>query len=78
MNMVRGNIRIIKYYGAEKHYLRDTIFTATPAMARCSRYSLFQAAFDLLIAFSASVEGSVIEMKPIALIPEDNVVSLKA
>ena len=49
-----------------------------PGMARCSRYSLFQAAFGLPIAFSASVEGSVIEMKPAALIPEDNVVSLKS
>ena len=48
------------------------------AMARCSRYSLFQAALGLPIAFSASVEGSVIEMKPAALIPEDNAVSLKA
>ena len=45
-----------------------------------SLLSLFpiQAALSLPIAFSASVEGSVIEMKPAALIPEDNAVSLKA
>ena len=52
--------------------------TPKPAIARYSRYSLFQAALGLPIAFSASVEGSVIEMKPAALIPEDNTVSLKA
>ena len=39
---------------------------------------LFQAAFGLLIAFSASVEGCVIEMKPAAPVSEDNAVSLKA
>ena len=39
--------------------------------------SLFPA-FGLPIAFSASVEGSVIELKLAAPIPEDNTVSLKA
>ena len=37
--------------------------------------TLFQAVIDLPVAFSASVEGSVIEMKPTAPVPEDNMVS---
>ena len=37
--------------------------------------TLFQAVFGLPIA---SVKGSVIEMKPAAPVPEDNMVSLKA
>ena len=40
--------------------------------------TLFQAAFGLQIAFSASLEGSVIEMKPTAPVLEDNAVSPKA
>ena len=40
--------------------------------------TLFQAAFGLPIAFSESVEGSVIEMKPTVSVPGDNVVSPKA
>ena len=43
-----------------------------------SLFSLFQAEFGLPIAFSASVEGSVIEMKSVAPVPEDNALSLKA
>ena len=43
-----------------------------------SLLTLFQAAFGLAIAFSASVEGSVLEMKPAAPVPEVNAVSLKA
>ena len=39
---------------------------------------LFQVAVGLPIAFSASVEGFVIEMKTTAPVTEDNVVSLKA
>ena len=46
------------------------------AMAR--RFMLFQVAFRVLIAFSASVESSVIEMKPAAPVPEENSVNLKA
>ena len=38
--------------------------------------SLFQVVFDLLITFSASVESSVIEMKPAAPVPVNNAVSL--
>ena len=43
-----------------------------------SLLALFQAAFGLPVAFSASLEGSVIEMKPTAPVPEDNAVSPKA
>ena len=43
-----------------------------------SLFSLFKAAFVLLIAYSASVEGSVIKMKPTAPVPEYNTISLKA
>ena len=70
--------------GPFKHHVHSQFNTCSrretpkPAMARYSRYSLFQAALGLPIAFSASVEGSVIEIKPTALIPEDNAVSLKA
>ena len=46
--------------------------------SNCSLFTLFQAAFDLPIVFSASVEGFVIEMKLTAPVPEDNAVSLKA
>ena len=40
-----------------------------------SLLTVLQVALGLSIAFS---EGSVIEMKPAAPVPEDNVVSLKA
>ena len=43
-----------------------------------SLLTLFQVVFGLLIAFSTSVEGSVIEMKSAAPVPEDITVSLKA
>ena len=47
-----------------------------------SRLELFQAAFGgafgLPVAFSASVEGSIIEMEPVTLSLEDTAVSLKA
>ena len=41
-------------------------------------FTLFQVEFSLLTAFSASLEGSVVEMKPAAPVPVDTVVSLKA
>ena len=41
-------------------------------------FALFQVAFSLPIGFSASLEGSVIEMNPAALAAEDSAVSLKA
>ena len=41
-----------------------------------SLLTLFQVAFGLPIAFSVNVEGSVIEMKPVApAAPEDNAVA---
>ena len=40
--------------------------------------TLFQAAFGLLIAFLANLEGFVIEIKSVAPVAEDNIVSLKA
>ena len=40
--------------------------------------TLFQVVFSLLIAFSTSLDGSIIKMKPVALVPVDTVVSLKA
>ena len=40
------------------------------------RMCLFQIAIGLLIAFSASVEGFVIKMKPAAPVPEDNTIKL--
>ena len=43
-----------------------------------SMLTLFQAAFGIPIAFSASVEGSATEMKPSVPVPEDKAVSLKA
>ena len=43
-----------------------------------SLYTVFQVAFGLPIAFSTSSEGSAIEMKPTAPVPEDTAVSLKA
>ena len=70
--------------GPFKHHVHSQFNTCSrretpkPVMARCSRYFLFQAVLGLPIAFSASVKGSVIEMKPAALIPKDNAVSLKA
>ena len=39
---------------------------------------LFQVAFGLLIAFSTSLESSVIEVKPVAPVPVDTAVSLKS
>ena len=60
------------------------IHSSTRAQERDSKagnaslLSLFQAAFGLPIAFSASVEGSVVELKPAVPVPEDNAVSLKA
>ena len=41
-------------------------------------FTLFEIAFSLLIGFSASLEGSVIKLKPAALVPQDTAVSLKA
>ena len=41
-------------------------------------FTLFQVAFGLLIAFSTSLEGSAIEMKPTAPVSVDTAVSLKA
>ena len=43
-----------------------------------SLFTLFQVAFSLPIAFSTSLEGSVIEMKSAAPFPVDTAVSLKA
>ena len=45
---------------------------------RARFFTLFQIAFSLPIGFSASLEGSVIELKPAALVPQDTAVSLKA
>ena len=52
--------------------------TETPMQAKARCFTLFQVVFSLLIAFSTSLEGSVIEMKPAALFPVDTKVSLKA
>ena len=41
-------------------------------------FTLLQVMFGLPIAFSASVEGFVIKIKPAAPVPEDNAISLKA
>ena len=41
-------------------------------------FTLFQVAFGLLIAFSTSLESSVIEVKPAAPVTVDTTVSLKA
>ena len=41
-------------------------------------YTVFQVAFGLPIAFSTSLEGSAIKMKPAAPVPVDTAVSLKA
>ena len=41
-------------------------------------YFMVKVAFSLLIAFSTSLEGSVIEVKPAAPVPVDTTVSLKA
>ena len=40
-------------------------------------FALFQVAFSLPIGFSASLEGSVIEMNPAALAAEDSALRLK-
>ena len=47
-------------------------------LANSSLFTLFQVAFGLLIAFSTSLEGSAIEMKPAAPVPVDTTVGLKA
>ena len=39
---------------------------------------LFQVVFSLQIAFSANLEGSSIEMKPVTLVPQETTVNLKA
>ena len=49
-----------------------------PAMVPLDAHAIFQAAYGLPIAFSASVEGAVIEMKPATPVPEDNMASPKA
>ena len=49
-----------------------------PTLATARYFTLFQVAFSLLVAFSTSLEGSVIKMKPAAPIPVDTTVSLKA
>ena len=43
--------------------------------ARC--FTLFQVELSLLIAFSTSLEGFVIEMKPSAPVPVDTIINLK-
>ena len=43
-----------------------------------SLLTVFQAAFGLPIAFSASLKGSVMEIKPAGPVSEDNMVSLNA
>ena len=45
-------------------------------MARC--FTLFQLVFSLSIAFSTSLEGSIIEMKPATPVPVDTAVTLTA
>ena len=47
-------------------------------LGNSSLFTLFQIAFGLPIAFSTSLEGSVIEMKPATPVPVDTAVSLKA
>ena len=46
------------------------------AIARC--FTLFQVAISLSIAFSTSLEGSIVEMKPATPVAVDTAVSLKA
>ena len=46
------------------------------AMARW--FTLIQVVFNLLTAFSTSLKGSVIEVKPAAPVPVDTAISLKA
>ena len=62
------------------YVMLDQEETATEARKHCysSFFTLFQVAFSLPIAFSTSLEGSVIEMKPATLAPQDTAVSLKA
>ena len=43
-----------------------------------SLFTLFQVAFGLPIAFSISLEGSVMEIKPAAPVSMDTAVNLKA
>ena len=45
---------------------------------RARFFTVFQIAFSLLIGLLASLEGSVIELKPATLVPQDTTVSLKA
>lgn len=52
--------------------------TAEARRAIPLKLALFQVAFSLPISFSASLEGSVIEINPAALAAEDSSVSLKA
>ena len=55
------------------------LLTASFRLARnSSLYTVFQVAIGLSIAFSTSLEGSAIEMKPAAPVPVDTAVSLKA
>ena len=52
--------------------------TADRGLGTSSFFMLFQEVFSLWIAFSASLEGSVIKMKPATLAPQDTAVTLKA
>ena len=51
---------------------------STERLGNSSFFTLSQVAFSLPIAFATSLEGSVIEMKPATLAPQDTAVSLKA
>ena len=59
---------------------REASSTATEAWENChsSFFTLFQVAFSLPIAFLTSLEGSVIEMIPATLAPQDKPKSLSS
>ena len=53
-------------------YMSYALLAASFRLARNSLlYTVFQVAFGLPIAFSTSLEGSVIEVKPAAPVPVD-------
>ena len=73
-------VQMCVWHACSSSYARVTScqLLALDWLANSSLFTLFQVAFGPLIAFSTSLEGSAIEIKPAAPVPVDTAVSLKA
>ena len=66
-------IRTVQSCAGSSYVMLDREVEAAQRLgkSRSRFFTLFQVAFSLPIAFSTSVEGSVIEVNPITLAPQD-------